>query len=58
LDERLLYLETHQQQLIEVLSKHYKQTLNHLTEFTVPRYAPEQSHGYDGVAAAPPCPFF
>ena len=41
LDERLLYLETHQQQLIEVLSKHHKQTLNNLTEFTVPRCAPE-----------------
>jgi hypothetical protein len=41
LDERLLYLETHQQQLIEVLSKHHKHTLINLTEFTVPRSAPE-----------------
>jgi hypothetical protein len=41
LDERLLYLETHQQELIEALSKHHEQTLNNLTEFTVPRYPPE-----------------
>jgi hypothetical protein len=41
LDERLLYLETHRQQLIEVLSKHHKQTLDNLSELNVPRCAPE-----------------
>jgi hypothetical protein len=53
LDQLLHDLDTDQQQLMEKLSELDEQTLNYLTEFTIPRCQPVQCHGNNGVTAAP-----